>query len=146
MENNHAPSSSGCSDRATALTPPHGWRVSHEDRSIWFVSEKVAGLKQALGSGDRLKLTEYLDAVDVERRIQTAGRRTRELPVVDQPMGIPDTFEAHAKLMPICWRWLIMRSDPSCHLHDWQRGQRPPILKSACRMGITRVRITRTTR
>jgi hypothetical protein len=37
---------------------------------------------------------------DVERRIQTAeAQSSRELPVVDQPMGIPDTFEKHAKLM-----------------------------------------------
>ena len=37
---------------------------------------------------------------DVERRIQTAERQsTRELPVVAQPMGIPETFDAHAKLM-----------------------------------------------
>jgi hypothetical protein len=74
----------------------------HEDRSILdFVSGEVSGLKQALGSTDRLKLTEYLEAVrDVERRIQTAeSQNTRELPVVDQPMGIPDTFEAHARLM-----------------------------------------------
>ena len=74
----------------------------HEDRSILdFVSAEVSGLKQALGSTDRLKLTEYLEAVrDVERRIQTAETQSsRELPVVDQPMGIPDTFEAHARLM-----------------------------------------------
>jgi hypothetical protein len=74
----------------------------HEDRSILdFVTAEVAGLTQALGSGDRLKLTEYLDAVrDVERRIQTAETQSsRELPVVDQPTGIPGTFEAHAKLM-----------------------------------------------
>jgi hypothetical protein len=65
------------------------------------VSGEVSGLKQALGSTDRLKLTEYLEAVrDVERRIQTAETQSsRELPVVDQPMGIPDTFEAHARLM-----------------------------------------------
>jgi hypothetical protein len=73
-----------------------------QDRSILdIVTAEVTSLERTLGTGDRGKLTEYLDAVrDVERRIQTAERQsTRELPVVDQPMGIPDTFDAHAKLM-----------------------------------------------
>ncbi len=64
-----------------------------QDRSILdFVTGEVAALKRALGAGDRGKLTEYLDAVrDVERRIQTAeGQSARELPVVEQPVGIPD--------------------------------------------------------
>jgi hypothetical protein len=73
-----------------------------QDRSILdIVTAEVTSLERTLGTGDRGKLTEYLDAVrDVERRIQTAERQsTRVLPVVDQPMGIPDTFDAHAKLM-----------------------------------------------
>ena len=73
-----------------------------QDRSILdFVTAEVAALTRTLGAGDKGKLTEYLEAVrDVERRIQTAERqRTRELPVVAQPMGIPETFDAHAKLM-----------------------------------------------
>jgi hypothetical protein len=72
------------------------------DRSILdFVTGEVAGLNRQLGSPDRVKLTEYLEAVrDVERRIQTAETQSsRELPVLDQPMGIPDTFQAHARLM-----------------------------------------------
>jgi hypothetical protein len=73
-----------------------------QDRSILdFVTAEVTALRRDLGATDRGKLTEYLEAVrDVERRIQTAERQsTRELPVVEQPMGIPDTFDAHAKLM-----------------------------------------------
>jgi hypothetical protein len=88
--------SSDSTDRATRLA-----RIQ-QDRSILdFVSGEVDGLNRTLGPGDRLKLTEYLDAVrDVERRIQTAeAQSSRELPVVAQPMGIPETFEAHARLM-----------------------------------------------
>ena len=73
-----------------------------QDRSILdFVTDEVKSLNRALGGGDQGKLSEYLEAVrDVERRIQTAERQsTRELPVVEQPMGIPDTFDAHARLM-----------------------------------------------
>ena len=56
------------------------------------MTDEVQALNRALGAGDRGKLTEYLEAVrDVERRIQTAeGQSTRELPVVEQPLGIPD--------------------------------------------------------
>jgi Protein of unknown function (DUF1552) len=54
-----------------------------------------------LGPSDRSKLAEYLDSVrDVERRIQLAeAQSSRELPVMDRPVGVPATFEEHAKLM-----------------------------------------------
>jgi hypothetical protein len=46
-------------------------------------------------------LTEYLEAVrDVERRIQKAEAQSdQQLPEIDQPQGIPASFEEHAKLM-----------------------------------------------
>ena len=72
------------------------------DRSVLdSVTRKAAGLRANLGSGDQLKLTEYLDAVrDVERRVRKAEEQVdRELPVVDRPVGIPPTFEEHVKLM-----------------------------------------------
>ena len=74
----------------------------HEDRSVLdLVTDQAGALKQTLGPGDRHKLTQYLDAVrDAERRIQRAEEQSgREMPVVEKPVGIPDTFEAHAKLM-----------------------------------------------
>lgn len=77
-----------------------------EDRSVLdFVSAEANGLKRSLGAADSSKLTQYLDAVrDVERRIQTAERQAdREMPVFEQPIGIPDTFEQHAKLMYDLW-------------------------------------------
>ncbi|MEE2636416.1 MAG: DUF1552 domain-containing protein [Acidobacteriota bacterium] len=73
-----------------------------QDRSILdFVGDEASILERRLGAGDRLKLTQYLDAVrDVERRIQTAEEQSdREMPVVDRPVGIPGTFEAHVRLM-----------------------------------------------
>jgi len=73
-----------------------------QDRSILdFVTAEAGGLERTLGAGDRLKMDQYLDAVrDVERRIQRAEEQSdREVPVVEQPIGIPDTFEAHARLM-----------------------------------------------
>ena len=73
-----------------------------QDRSILdFVTEEASHLEPQLGAGDRLKIAQYLDAVrDVERRIQRAEEQSdREVPVVDQPVGIPETFEAHTRLM-----------------------------------------------
>ena len=73
-----------------------------EDRSILdSVTEKAADLERGLGPGDRLKLAQYLDAVrDVERRIQMAeDQSNRELPVVQQPAGVPATFQKHMRLM-----------------------------------------------
>ena len=73
-----------------------------QDRSILdFVTDEADGLRRALGVGDQAKLAQYLDAVrDVERRIQKAEEQSdREIPVVDQPVGIPDTFEEHCRLM-----------------------------------------------
>jgi len=72
------------------------------DRSILdSVAQKATRLQQGLGSRDRAKLTEYLQAIrDVERRIQKAeAQSARELPVVEQPAGAPDKFEDYAKLM-----------------------------------------------
>jgi hypothetical protein len=73
------------------------------DRSILdSVTEKISDLQRGLGSPDKVKLTEYLDAVrDIERRIQKAeAQSARELPVVDAPSGsIPSSFEEYAKVM-----------------------------------------------
>ena len=77
-----------------------------EDRSVLdFVGSEADALRRALGSTDGAKLEQYLEAVrDAERRIQTAERQAdREMPVFEQPVGIPDTFEQHAKLMYDLW-------------------------------------------
>jgi hypothetical protein len=72
-----------------------------QDRSILdSITDRVRLLSKEVGSGDRSKLTEYLDAVrDVERRIQNAEAHSAGLPTIDHPAGIPETFADHAKLM-----------------------------------------------
>ena len=77
-------------------------RRIQQDRSILdSVTDKVAHLMTGLDSGDRNKMTQYLDAVrDVERRIQIAEEQSsRELPTLDRPVGVPDTFGEHCKIM-----------------------------------------------
>ena len=73
-----------------------------KDRSVLdAVSDDLGNLERDIGPGDRLKLDEYLAAVrDAERRIAMAERQnTRELPVVDQPVGKPSGYAEHAALM-----------------------------------------------
>ena len=76
-------------------------RMRQQSSILDSITEKMARLQAGLGSVDRLKLTEYFEAVrDVERRIQNSEEQnTRQLPVVDHPAGIPATFEEHARLM-----------------------------------------------
>lgn len=76
-------------------------RLEKQRSILDAVSEDVARLRKGLGPRDVTKLSEYLEAVrDVERRIQMAEKHAGdELPVVEQPAGIPPVFEEHAKLM-----------------------------------------------
>ena len=72
------------------------------DRSILdLVGDELQGLERLVGPGDQVKLDEYLEALrDIERRIEMAERQnTRELPVVDQPVGVPNDYAEHARLM-----------------------------------------------
>ena len=87
---------SGSTDPAVRLA-----RI-REDRSILdSVTEKVVDLQRGIGPEDRNKINQYLDAVrDVERRIQKAEEQNaRALPLVEQPAGVPPTFEEHMRLM-----------------------------------------------
>jgi len=83
-------------DAATRLA-----RIKQEKTILDVVTQEIGSLSRSLGSNDRQRLSEYLEAVrDVERRIQTAeAQHDRELPVLDQPQGIPDSFEKHIQLM-----------------------------------------------
>ncbi len=85
-------------------TPEQRAERRRADKSIldWITSE-VAQLKGNLGPVDRARLADYLDDVrEIERRIQrveasNASGEPRELPMA--PMGVPDAFEEHVKLM-----------------------------------------------
>ncbi len=65
------------------------------------VTSEVTALNRKIGEQDQAKVAEYLDAVrDAERRVQKAEEEgDKELPVVEQPTGIPASFEEHGKLM-----------------------------------------------
>ena len=65
------------------------------------VMAETSRLSGSLGSGDRAKLTEYLDSVrEVERRIQNAeARGLQSIETPERPTGIPDSFVDHAHMM-----------------------------------------------
>jgi len=74
-----------------------------EQRSLLdYVTGSIDRLETKLGSSDRNKLSEYLEAIrDIERRIQKAELQSSEmkLPEMQRPSSIPETFEEQAKLM-----------------------------------------------
>ena len=83
-------------------------RIKKQRSILDSVTQGVARLLGEGGSSDRIKLTEYLDAVrDVERRIQVAEKASssqgqtssQEQPAMERPAGIPTAYAEHAKLM-----------------------------------------------
>jgi hypothetical protein len=73
-----------------------------EDRSILdSITGEVAHLQTGLGTRDRGKISDYLDNVrEIERRIQMAEKRASlNIDVPETPIGVPDSFDEHAKLM-----------------------------------------------
>ncbi len=76
-------------------------RMRTEGSLLDSVLEETGQLSAKLGKADKSKLNEYLDSVrEVEQRIQRAEANVEEsLELPDRPIGIPASFEDHAKLM-----------------------------------------------
>ena len=83
-------------------TPEQRVARMRDDRSILdAVRDDMSRLQRKLGPSDQRALAEYIEAVrDVERRIQKAEQQVDDSPLpIDQPLGVPDSFDEHAKLM-----------------------------------------------
>jgi len=85
-------------------TPDERFARQKVNRSILdWISRDVARLQKNLGPSDRHRLSTYLDNVrEIERRIEriekyNASGETRALP--SAPLGVPDSYEEHVKLM-----------------------------------------------
>jgi hypothetical protein len=87
---------SGSTDAGARLA-----RMKRDQSILDFVGSEIKGLDKVIGPQDKVKVTEYFDSVrDIERRIQLAeAQNSRELPVVEQPVGVPTDYAEHAKLM-----------------------------------------------
>ena len=68
----------------------------------WMVAE-MGSLKRELGATDRRRLDQYLENIrELERRIQRVEAKNRsgdERAMPEAPVGVPDSFEEHMKLM-----------------------------------------------
>jgi hypothetical protein len=85
-------------------TPAERLARRADDRSILdTIKHEVTRLQKGLDPSDRRRLADYLDDVrEIERRIQkvekyNANGEGRALP--EAPVGVPDSFEEHVKLM-----------------------------------------------
>jgi len=85
-------------------TPEERLARQKVNRSILdWISHDVARLQKTLGPSDRQRLGSYLEDVrEIERRIQriekyNASGEARALP--SAPLGVPDSYEEHVKLM-----------------------------------------------
>jgi hypothetical protein len=76
-------------------------RDAADRSSLDSVTERINELKARLGAPDRRKLDEYVESIrDVERRIQVASRKKPvDLPSMNRPAGVPDSWPEHVKLM-----------------------------------------------
>src|SRR5688572_26080428 len=76
-------------------------RRMQRDKSILdSLSDDVNELRSGLGGRDASRLNEYLDHVrEVERRIQVAEKKAETSVTADAPVGIPEEWEEHARLM-----------------------------------------------
>jgi len=72
-----------------------------EDRSILdSITHDVARFRKVIGPGDRGRLDDYLEDIrEIERRLQVAVKVSAEAPTEELPVGVPQSFDEHCKLM-----------------------------------------------
>jgi len=101
-----------------------------QDQSILdSVTARVRQLQLKLGPADNAKVNDYLESLrDVERRIQKAEEQSaKDVTGVDQPVGIPDGFETHVRLL-YDLQLLAYRSDLTrviTFMYGREQGGRP---------------------
>ncbi len=77
-------------------------RLEGQKSLLDYVTASVSRLQGRLGSSDRRKLDQFLEAVrDIERRIQVTEERNvlTQLPHMERPSSVPDDYLEYARLM-----------------------------------------------
>lgn len=76
-------------------------RLKTERSILDSISEDAHDLERVLGARDRARVDDYLDNLrEIERRIQrNESRKDAPETALDQPVGVPDSFEEHVGLM-----------------------------------------------
>ncbi len=65
-------------------------------------NDDIARLKGEVGAADKARVDNYLDSIrEVERQIELAeaGAARNPMPDLDRPVGVPDSFADHARLL-----------------------------------------------
>jgi hypothetical protein len=86
----------------TGGTPAERATQRRQNSSILdSVTASMNRLQKTLSASDRARVMEYLDAVrEIERRLQkTEEQRATSVAIPDRPVGVPEAWEDHAKLM-----------------------------------------------
>jgi hypothetical protein len=78
------------------------------------ITRKVSKLQTNLPSADKERLGGYLEDVrEIERRLQLAAKASADVPSIDVPFGVPESFDDHIKLMfdllAVAWQANITR-------------------------------------
>lgn len=76
-------------------------RLQTERSILDSIAEDAHDLERVLGPRDRARVSDYLDNLrEIERRIQrNEARKDTSQVALDQPLGVPDSFEEHVGLM-----------------------------------------------
>jgi hypothetical protein len=77
-------------------------RLESQKSVLDYVTGSLSRLQRSVGTSDKRKLDEYLEAVrDIERRIQLAEQQNliTQLPHMERPSAIPDDYEQYTTLM-----------------------------------------------
>src|SRR5881396_1219552 len=71
-----------------------------ESRSILdSLLGELQSLKKSLGASDQRTIDQYTEEVrEIERRIQLAAKASTEVPSLEEPSGVPESFDDHIKL------------------------------------------------
>ena len=89
-------------------------RRQQQNSILDSVTQDLAKLGQQVGSADRLRLEQYAEDVrEIERRLQIAMTKSAEVPSIDVPYGVPESFDEHIKLqfdlLALCFQADITR-------------------------------------
>ena len=75
-------------------------RIRSQGSILDSVRAEASRVASSLGHGDKTKLAEYLDSVrEIEQRIEHAETQPVHVELPDRPTDVPDSFDAHTKLM-----------------------------------------------
>src|SRR5262245_21437335 len=71
-----------------------------QSRSILdSLMDELQSLKKNLGASDQRTVSQYTEEVrEIERRIQLAAKASTAVPSLEEPSGIPESFDYHVKL------------------------------------------------